>query len=270
MIRPAEIEKAMPHIYLKKSILLLLTIGALYGCQHQASTMKPNPAETSRLKTQIAAEYIRQGDLDLAKRALDEAIDRDSSNALAKMMMAITYQIDGGAKNQKLADEYYQRAVNTDPKEPQIRNNYGQYLFILGRYEEAAKQFEISGDTIEYTNRGFAYANLGQSYAKLNRMDEAKSAFVRALRIDKKNPSAIIGLAGLYYNQGAFDQAFDIYRSYMDIADAKTVDENGLIVGIRILNKTGDHMEMNNLGTLLLQKYPDSNEAIEYRTKYKR
>lgn len=260
----------MPHMNFKKSIFLLLTIGALYGCQHQAHTIKPNPAETSRLKTQIAAEYIRQGDLDLAKRALDEAIDRDSSNALAKMMMAVTYQIDGGAKNLKLADEYYQRAVSTDPKEPQIRNNYGQYLFTLGRYEEAAKQFVISGDTIEYTNRSFAYANLGQSYVKLNRMDEAKAAFLRALRIDKKNPSAILGLADLYYNQGAYDQAFEIYRSYMDIADAKMVDENGLIVGIRILNKTGDHMEMINLGGLLLQKFPNSNEASEYRAKYKR
>ncbi|XP_028166576.1 uncharacterized protein LOC114357253 [Ostrinia furnacalis] len=232
--------------------------------------MKPNPAETSQLKTQIAAEYIRQGDLDLAKRALDEAIDRDSSNALAKMMMAVTYQIDGGAKNQKLADEYYQRAVSTDPKEPQIRNNYGQFLFTLGRYEEAAQQFEIAGDTIEYTNRGFAYANLGQSYVKLNRMDDAKTAFLRALRIDKKNPSATLGLAGLYYSQGAFDQAFDIYRNYMEIADANTVTETGLIVGIRILSKTGDHIEMKNLGGLLLQKYPNSIEASEYRAKYKR
>lgn len=260
----------MPYMKFKKSTLLLITLGALYGCQHQATTMKPNPAETSQLKTQIAAEYIRQGDLDLAKRALDEAIDRDSSNALAKMMMAVTYQIDGGAKNQKLADEYYQRAVSTDPKEPQIRNNYGQFLFTLGRYEEAAQQFEISGDTIEYTNRGFAYANLGQSYVKLNRMDDAKTAFLRALRIDKKNPSATLGLAGLYYSQGAFDQAFDIYRNYMEIADANTVTETGLIVGIRILSKTGDHIEMKNLGGLLLQKYPNSIEASEYRAKYKR
>lgn len=260
----------MPTMKLRNSILALLAIGALCGCQTQAPKLKSNPIETSRLKTQIAAEYIRQGDLDYAKLALDEAIEKDSSNALAKMMMAVTYQIDGGAKNQKLADEYYQRAVSTDPKEPQIRNNYGQFLFTQGRYEDAAKQFEIAGDTIEYTNRSYSYANLGQSLLKLKRTDDARAAFLRALRIDKNNTSAIIGLSELYYSQGSYDQAFDTYRNYMDIVDAKTVDANGLIVGIRILHKTGDLIEMKNLGGLLVQKFPSTNEAKEYQTKYKR
>lgn len=248
--------------------ICIMTATLLQGCQSTQS-LKPNPLESSKLKTQIAAEYIRTGDLNLAKQSLDEAIAQDPSNSQANMMMAVTYQIDGGAINLKKADSFYKRAISLDPKDPQIRNNYGQFLFTQGQYQEASEQFEIAGNTIEYFNRTFSLANLGQCYIKLNQFAKAEAAFTRALRLDKNTSSAIVGLADLYYQQGKTNLAYDVYRDYLNLTDEKTADANGLIVGIRILSKTGNRTEAQALAELLARKFPSSPEYSEYRSKYR-
>lgn len=51
------------------------------------------------MRTQLAAEYIRSGDLDSAKRSLDQALSVDSRDATANMMMGILLQQEGSKPN---------------------------------------------------------------------------------------------------------------------------------------------------------------------------
>ncbi|MEX5539022.1 hypothetical protein ABFV54_28355, partial [Pseudomonas syringae] len=73
-------------------LILSLT---LQGCQTTQSNLKQDPKKSAEVRTQIAAEYIRSGDLDAAKRSLDEALQKDDRDATANMMMGVLLQQEG-------------------------------------------------------------------------------------------------------------------------------------------------------------------------------
>lgn len=64
-------------MYQKAVVILAIGLSALVvqGCQttNSDTIIKKDPEKAVKVRTQLAAEYIRTGDLDAAKRALDQA-----------------------------------------------------------------------------------------------------------------------------------------------------------------------------------------------------
>lgn len=100
------------------------------GCQ-TSQTVKKDPEKAVKVRTQLAAEYIRSGDLDSAKRSLDQALSVDSRDATANMMMGILLQQEGSKPNLEKAEHYFKRAISSEPDNAQARNNYGTYLYQM-------------------------------------------------------------------------------------------------------------------------------------------
>ena len=77
----------------KTFVLLTVTLSALLvtACQ-TPDTLSKDPEKAVKVRTQLAAEYIKSGDLDAAKRALDQALEVDSRDATANMMMGVLLQ----------------------------------------------------------------------------------------------------------------------------------------------------------------------------------
>ena len=65
------------------------------GCQTPATIGKKDPEKAVKIRTQLAAEYIKSGDLDSAKRTLDQALEVDSRDSTANMMMGVLLQQEG-------------------------------------------------------------------------------------------------------------------------------------------------------------------------------
>lgn len=94
-------------------------ISAIFAaaCQTTAPTLgQKDPEKAVQVRTQLAAEYLKNGDLDSAKRALDQALESDSRDSTANMMMGVLLQQEGSKLNLEKADAYFKRAIAADPK----------------------------------------------------------------------------------------------------------------------------------------------------------
>lgn len=220
--------------------------------------------KTSELKTQIAIEYIKIGNLDSAKLALDEALKKDSSNAAATMTMAITYQLVGTRESMELAEQYFKKAVELDSKNPQIRNNYGQFLFVNERYEEAIEQLKIAANAIGYINRDNALNNLAQTHLKTLNFKDAKLYFLRALQINPRMVEALYGLSETYYALNDLEASTEVLEDYIQAIGKDRLDAKGTWLAMRIHKANGDAIQLREYTKLLTEKYPKSDEYRRY------
>ena len=90
--------------------VVVCTVLGLGACQ--STPIKKDLEKGVQVRTQLAAEYIRTGDLDSAKRSLDQALKVDSRDASANMMMGILLQQEGSKPNMEKADSYFRRAIS--------------------------------------------------------------------------------------------------------------------------------------------------------------
>ena len=140
----------------------------LNGTPYQTSTQPNNnrkldQQEIARVRTTLAAQYIRKNELDAAQRQLEKALAADSRHAPAYDMMGVLLQQEGSRLNLEKADQYFKKAIALDKDFDQAHNNYGVYLSQMKRYKEAAEQFEIAGAALGYEGRISALENLGRT-----------------------------------------------------------------------------------------------------------
>lgn len=234
---------------------IVLSTLLLSGCATSLTSQ-----QTAEIKTQIAIEYIKIGNIDSAKNALDEVLARNPNHAMANMMMGVAYQLVGTKESFDKADKYFKNAVQIAPENPQIRNNYGHYLFIAEKYEEAIVQFKQASDTIGYNGRDVSLNNLGQCYLKLNQLKDAEDAFSLAINVNQQNIEAILGLAEVYYLNKNGDLANEIFNDYVSIVGDTNLDAKALWLGIRIDHLNNNTVSMKRNIDTLAEKFPKSAE----------
>lgn len=238
----------------------------LTGCQTpQNNQLGPkDPEKAIKVRTQLAAEYIRNGDLDSAKRALDHALENDSRDPIANMMMGVLLQQEGSAISLEKADSYFKRAVSSDSKNAQIRNNYGTYLYQMKRYEDAANQFSIAGTTLGYDQRARALENLGRIHLLLNDVDAAEQAFKQALQANRGSVVSMLELSEIFYLRQQNDTASQAYEQYVRSVGQQKQGARGLWIGIRIARAKGDQLGRQVLVNQLRALFPESAEYQRY------
>ncbi len=247
-----------------KSAMLCVGLSAvlLAGCQttHQ---LKTNPKAAVATRTALAAEYIRSGDLDAAKRNLDEALETDSKSVEANNMMGVLLQQEGSASNLLKAETYFKRAVSLDPTDAQVRNNYGVYLSGRKRYPEAVTQFKVAAATLGYDGRAAALENLGRTYVQVNDTVNAEKTFKQALQANRDSLIARLELAEIFMQKNQLRDASGIYNDYLRITGGQQ-GARSLWLGIRIARAERDNMRMNNFVSQLSTQYPNSTEYKQY------
>lgn len=247
------------------SVSVMLGTGCVTEHTGPKSTLgERDPGKAAQLRTQLAAEYIRNNELDKAKQELDIALKIDSRSAEANLMMGVLLQQEGSNINVQRAEEYFKRAIVTNPEHAQARNNYGTYLFQQARYTEAAEQLKKAGSTLGYEQRYVALENLGRTYLKLNDLTQAEDAFVQALQANRNSIIAKIELAELFYLQQRFTLAGQMYEDYIRYTGQTNQGARGLWIGLRLARARNDEMGMKVLVNQLRAQFPDSSEYKRY------
>lgn len=268
-----------------KRMILAMTLSGLLltGCQstptndltgstsYQAST-RPNDnrnldkQEIARVRTSLAAQYIRKNELDTAQQQLEKAFAADSRYAPAYDMMGVLLQQEGSSINLAKADQYFKKAIMLDKNFEQANNNYGVYLSQMKRYREAAAQFEIAGAALGYDGRIGALENLGRTYLQLGDRDAAAKAFLRALDGNRNSIIAHIELVDLLLEQQRVTQAQRLYDETLILVKGQGISPRLLLQGIKIAAAQNNITTRQQLAQQLLSAYPLSDEAKQLKT----
>ncbi|HBD03174.1 MAG TPA: type IV pilus biogenesis/stability protein PilW [Psychrobacter sp.] len=222
--------------------------------------------EIARVRTSLAAQYIRKNELDTAQRQLEKAFAADSRYAPAYDMMGVLLQQEGSRINLAKADQYFKKAIALDKDFVQAHNNYGVYLSQMKRYREAAEQFEIAGASLGYEGRIGALENLGRTYLQLGDNSAAAKAFLRALDGNRNSIIAHIELVDLLLEQQRVPQAQRLYDETLILVQGQGISPRLLLQGIKLAAAQNNITTRQQLAQQLLSAYPLSDEAKQLKT----
>jgi len=250
----------------KLAFITTICMSAIFitACQSPTTMVKKDPEKAVKVRTQLAAEYIKSGDLDSAKRTLDQALEMNSRDSAANMMMGILLQQEGSKVSMDKADAYFKRAISADPKNAQARNNYGTYLYQIERYNDAIEQLNVAGTTLGYDQRYKALENVGRIYLKLGDMSNAEKSFKQALQVNRDSYISMLELSEIFYLKQQTATATQLYEQFVRGVGQKNQGARALWIGIRNARANSDTMGMQALVNQLRALFPESPEYQRY------
>ena len=250
----------------KLAFITTICMSAIFitACQTQTTMVKKDPEKAVKVRTQLAAEYIKSGDLDSAKRTLDQALEMNPRDSAANMMMGILLQQEGSKVSMDKAEAYFKRAISADPKNAQARNNYGTYLYQIERYNDAIEQLNVAGTTLGYDQRYKAFENVGRIYLKLGDMENAEKSFKQALQVNRDSYISMLELSEIFYLKQQTAAATQLYEQFVRGVGQKNQGARALWIGIRNARANSDTMGMQVLVNQLRALFPESPEYQRY------
>ncbi|MDM8347455.1 type IV pilus biogenesis/stability protein PilW [Pseudomonas sp. sp1636] len=245
--------------------LFLLIASLLAGC---VSTGDIDPMRTDKGRDQardayiqLGIGYLQQGAGERAKVPLKKALDLDPSSADAHAALALVFQQE---MEYKLADEHYREALSQRRGDARLLNNYAGFLFEQKRYQEAFSSYQQASQDNLYPERSRVFENLGLTAMKLNRREQAKAYFERSLRLNSRQPRALLEMAVLSYEDKQYVPARGYYDSYSLLAEQNA---RSLLLGARLASIFEDRDTAASLGLQLKRLYPGTPEYQQYRSE---
>jgi len=239
-------------------LALLLAAGCVTTERGPGPKVAPD-AERVQAQLGLARGYLEKGEWARARQPLERALELDSRSADAHGLLALLFQEEG---ERTLAEKEYKTALRYDPANAQTLNNYGSFLFGLGRYEEARDHLQRAVRDTAYSRRAMAYENLGSTELRLLRIDEAEKSFKRALSLNSSLRRANLELAEIYFDRGDNTLAQRHYKGYLAVAPQTP---RSLWIGIRLARVFDRKDELASYALALRNLYPGSEEYRLYR-----
>jgi len=163
----------------------------------------------------LAEQHAAIGDAASALAALDRALDRDSTLAVAHTRRVLAL---GALGRWEEAEAAARRAIALAPGNAESWANLGDALARQGKMEEAVATSRHAV-LLDSTNAVVWY-NLGVSLAATNDIDGAARSYRRALAIDSTLVEAWNNIGALYGSMGLLEEARDAYAKAVDLAPA--------------------------------------------------
>ncbi len=131
----------------------------------------------------------------------------DNKNAWTLYRIGEAYDTEGELES---AYNFYQRACELAPVNPEFQNKLGTSLSKLGKVADAQKVFEkILTEDPKFAS---ALSNYGYTFLLQNQLDKAASYFDKALQIDPDLEIALLNKAGILLYTGKNDAAKKILQ----------------------------------------------------------
>jgi type IV pilus assembly protein PilF len=238
-----------------------LSVVAIAGCAGNgrggaqlAGDTQTNAEKAGELNKQLGTEYLRKGNLALAKEKLERAEKYNPRDAEVHSVLAVLYERLGIPKQ---VDEHYKAAIRLAPKDPQISNNYAVYLCRNGRNDEGVKRFLEAAQNPLYRTPEIAYTNAGVCFRSEKKYNEAVATFTRALQIRPNNAEAAFQYADLEMERGDLVKSREIVDKYLGTYDA-TPDL--LLTAVRVTTAQGDRVAQDKYTRRLRVEFPNSQQ----------
>ena len=150
---------------------------------------------------------------------------------------AICYGLGVAVQEQQRFDEaiaLYRRALEVNPRNAEVQNNWGTALGALGRNDEAIGHYrEALRLNPSYAK---AHFNLGSALSRQGKLDEAVAELKASIAVDSESAETFYNLGLALYNQGKLVEALDAYRQALRIDPRSAQTCNNLAV---VLSRQG-------------------------------
>jgi type IV pilus assembly protein PilF len=213
-----------------------------------------DPRNRAKLRTELASLYYGSGNLAVALEELRNATSADSTYAPAYGMYGLVYM---QMKDQARAEESFERALRLSPNDPDINHNYGWFLCQSGREAESVKYFLIALRNPLYPTPWRSYSAAGVCSMRLKQFKDAEAFFERALRLEPDEPSSLLNLGQLRFQQGNIGDARKLVARFNKLV---TPTSESLWLALRIERRMGERAQEQSLANQLRRRYPDSKE----------
>jgi type IV pilus assembly protein PilF len=213
-----------------------------------------DPRNRARLHTELAGLYYSRGNMNVALEELRAAVAADSNYATAYGLFGLVYM---DLKENSLAQQNFDRALRLAPNEPDINHNYGLYLCQTAREPESIKYFLQAIRNPLYQAPWRSYAAAGTCSLRVKNVKDADEFFQRALKMEPDEPSSLLQLGQIRYQQGRTDDARTLVSRHNKVV---TPSAESLWLALRIERKTGQRAAEQSYATQLRRRYPTSDE----------
>ncbi|HEX4584072.1 MAG TPA: type IV pilus biogenesis/stability protein PilW [Burkholderiaceae bacterium] len=219
------------------------------------SSNEGDPHRRAAVRLQLAAGYYQKGQVEVAIKEATEATQIDPNLASAYGLLGLIY-MDLGQDAQ--AEGNFRHALQVNPNDPELNNNFGWFLCRTHRERDSMKYFDRAASDRLYATPAMALQNAGICSMQIGQNEVAEKYLMRAFEADASSPVAKFQLARLYLQMGRFERA-EFYYGLL----SKTVDPNAqtLWLGTKIAHATSDRRTEQQLSQELRSRYPNSPET---------
>ena len=209
----------------------------------------------ARIHTELAANYFEIGNVAVALEEVKEALRADQNFGPAHNVAGLLY---AQLKEDRLAEESFQRALSINPADPDAHHNYGMFLCQRKQEREAIRHFMMAVRNPLYPTPDRSYINAGVCARRSGDAAGATEFFLLALKIRPTQPQALYQMADLSYARGDYGEA----KSYLNrLTQSAASTAETLWLGVRVERRLGDRNSEASYALQLRNKFPNSSEA---------
>lgn len=209
----------------------------------------------ARIHTELAAGYFELGNLGVALEEVRIAEQSDSSYPPIYNVAGLIY---AALKDDRRAEENFNRALRLSPADPDINNNYGMYLCQRGREVEGIKRLLTAVQNPLYQNPERSLVNAGMCARRRGDNAAAQDFFLRAVSVRPNQPQALFQLADLSYAAANYAGAYAYLRQ---LAQAAQFNAEVLWLALRVERRMGNAVGEASYAQQLRKNFPNSKEA---------
>jgi len=195
-----------------------------------------------RFRTTLAFKLFQEGQWEEAEALGLEITRMDDKSSSGFILLG---RIEEARGNDRKALEYFQKALDLEPNNAQLKLSFAQSLVKNGRQDRALTICrEIFDDRAVKGDPGYAgiLARIGIIYIEANRIDRAREVLLEAVTKDDSDAEAWNNLGIAYYREKDYPKAVEAY-------------EHAVRLNAQFASA------FNNLGTLYLRSFLERKDA---------
>ncbi|MDN5865639.1 MAG: type IV pilus biogenesis/stability protein PilW, partial [Gammaproteobacteria bacterium] len=163
-----------------------------------------SPELAAKYNAQLAANYMREGRMDMARAKLAEGLKQSPHSPAVHNTLALYYARLGRFDK---AEEQYKLSLKYRPGDPETMNNYGVFLCTHGKPQQSLQYFVKAAEDLDYSTPDAALANAGLCALKIPDDKLAKQYFRRTLAINPDQSQALWQMGLMAFGQGRYTEA---------------------------------------------------------------
>lgn len=213
-------------------------------------------SKRAKVRMELAAAYFGRGQMTTALDQVKLAIIANPNQSEAYNLRGLIYANLG---DDVLAEESFRRALQLNPRDADVMQNFGYYLCQKKRYPEANALFDQALAVPRYLDAPRTLLTQGVCQAQAGQLPQAEATLLQSYQLDPGNPSTAVNLSEVLYRRGDYERArFYVRRvnALPEVANAQT-----LWLAARIEHRSGNARAAQDFADQLRGRFPDARET---------